>query len=139
MTITDLRCDICGTSLAGSAMLDPEDPRSATRLYIHPGDPLHRDDSNLTCLACWHELTAWMGGTGRPDVCGVCGEAVTYEGSLHVLEMTGRIGEAPEWQLCRGHAVELLNRLRSTDPKMRVEDLAPVSYTHLTLPTNREV
>ncbi|HEX9713930.1 MAG TPA: hypothetical protein VGB52_15415 [Actinomycetota bacterium] len=124
MTIADLRCDVCGTGLAGSAMLVPDDPRSAIRLFVHPGDPLHREDSILVCQGCWRGLLAWMGEQGRADACAACGVPVSYEGSLHVLVMTGRIGEAPEWQLCRAHAVELLNRFRFTDPKMRIEDLA---------------
>lgn len=124
MTVADLRCDICGTGLAGSAILAPDDPRAAIRLFVHPGDPLHRDDSILVCQRCWMELTGWMGAEATPDACAVCGEAVSYEASLHVLVMTGRVGEAPEWQLCRRDAVSLLNRFRFTDPKMRVEDLA---------------
>jgi len=123
MTIADLRCDICGTALAGSAILTPDDPRSAIRLYVHPGDPLHREDSILVCGTCWGDLGGWM-GEGRPDVCAVCGQAVTYEGSLHLLVMTGRVGEAPLWQFCRTHGVELLNRFRFIEPKMGPGDLA---------------
>ena len=123
VTIANLECDLCGRFLVGASALQPGDPRSAVRLFIHPGDPLLRDDSILVCVACWEDLRGELGVGPRADVCAFCGEEVAYQASLHILEMTGRIGEAPLWQLCRPHAVELLNRFRFVDPKLRPQDL----------------
>lgn len=105
-------------------MLEPEHPQAAVRLYLHPGDPLHREDQVLVCRTCWAALLERIGEPGRADVCASCGVAVVYEGSLHMLEMTGRLGEAPLWQFCREHAVELLNGFRFIEPKMKPQDLA---------------
>ena len=123
MTISDLCCDFCGRLLAGSAWLEEGDA-GAIRLFVHPGDPLLRDDQPLLCRVCFAQLGEWIGAPDRADVCAVCGAALTYTGSLHVLEMTGRIGEAPAWQFCRPHGVEILNRFRFIDPKMTPADLA---------------
>lgn len=105
-------------------MLGDERPSAGVRLFVHPGDPLLRDDKPMVCRACYATLREWIGSPDRADVCAVCEEPVVYTGSMHVLEMTGVIGEAPGWQFCRGHAVELLNRFRFTDPKLGPEDLA---------------
>lgn len=123
MTISDLRCDFCGRPLAGSAWLEPGDA-GAIRLFIHPGDPLLRDDQPLLCRSCWATLREEIRDPDRADICATCGIAVTYTASLHILEMTGRIGEAPGWQLCREHGAALLNRFRFIDPKMAASDLA---------------
>jgi len=123
VTISDLRCDFCGRLLAGSAWLEQGDS-GAIRLFVHPGDPLLRDDQPLLCRVCWAELRVQIGDPDRADVCAVCDSAVTYTASLHILEMTGKIGEAPGWQFCREHGVRLLNRFRFIDPKMAVGDLA---------------
>lgn len=93
-------------------------------MFIHPGDPLLRDDQPLLCRVCWGGLRAEIGEPDRPDVCAMCGAALSYTTSLHVIEMTGRIGEAPAWQMCRDHGVGLLNRFRFVEPKMAVSDLA---------------
>lgn len=123
MTISDLRCDFCGRPLAGSAWQEDGDA-GAIRLFVHPGDPLVRDDQPLLCRVCFAGLRQQIGEPDQADVCAVCGVGVTYTGSLHVLEMTGRIGEAPAWQFCRPHGVELLNRFRFIEPKMTESDLA---------------
>lgn len=122
MTVASLSCDLCGAFLTGSAILDPGRATSGVRLMIHPGDPLKKEDGVLTCVRCWAALRAEV-GEPRSDECATCGAVVGYEDSLHLLEMTGRIGEAPLWQFCREHAVALLNRFRFTDPKLSVADL----------------
>lgn len=122
MTVADLLCDLCGRPLAGSAIVSPDHPSAGVRLLIHPGDPLHKDDAVLVCRSCWDDFTArYPGGAG---ICSTCGEAVEYDQSLHVLVMTGRIGEAPLWQFCRSHAVEVLNGFRFVEPKLGPGDLA---------------
>ncbi|HVL89565.1 MAG TPA: hypothetical protein VM841_04945 [Actinomycetota bacterium] len=123
MTISDLRCDFCGRLLAGSAWLEPGDA-GAIRLFIHPGDPLLRDDQPLLCRVCWAALRSEIGEPDRADECAICGEPLTYTASLHLIEMTGRIGEAPAWQFCREHGTALLNRFRFVEPKMAPADLA---------------
>lgn len=124
MSVADLLCDICGRGLSGSAIVEAEGSRAAVRLMLHPGDPLHKDDSVLVCRTCWKEVADGMGPECIPDKCSVCGDAVVYDASLHVLIMTGRMGDVPEWQFCRPDAVGFLNRLRTTEPKLQVSDLA---------------
>lgn len=123
MTVSDLRCDVCGRSLTGSAILDSEAGGAAVRLMVHPGDPLYKDDSVLLCLECWGAMRERIGEPGRADRCAVCQAPVVYEESLHVLEMTGRLGEAPLWQFCRGHALDVMNGFRFVEPKLGPGDL----------------
>jgi hypothetical protein len=123
MTIADLLCDVCGRALAGSAILAPGSPRSGVRLMVHPGDPKVKDDGVLVCVSCWSETRTRL-GEPRAGECASCGIAVEYEESLHVIEMTGRAGDVPLWQLCRAHAMEFLNGLRFVEPKLGPGDLA---------------
>ncbi|MGH2831080.1 MAG: hypothetical protein ACRDJM_11410 [Actinomycetota bacterium] len=110
--------------LSGSVIVTPEDASAAVRLYMHPGDAKIRDDRLLICRGCWDGLVLRLGAPEREGICCVCESPVDYDASLHLLEMTGRIGEAPTRQLCREHAVEFLNGLRITEPKVTVETLA---------------
>lgn len=123
MTVADLLCDLCARPLTGSAIVAPEEAGAAVRLLLHPGDPLHKDDGVLVCLACWAGFVGRFGPGESGGRCAACGAAVAYEESLHVLEMTGRSGEAPLWQFCRAHAVEVLNGFRFVEPKLGPGDL----------------
>ena len=115
MTISNLRCDECDVLLPG---LIPEAGvgRAGVRFSYHPGDPRMRDDSGVLCAGCWSGWTDWL-GQPRPRVCGVCETPLTRTSSLFVT----RLGEGPAdrqtWQLCAPHAAELLNRLRTVEPK----------------------
>lgn len=116
MTIGDLRCDVCGKTLAG--------PDAGVRVLIHPGDARLKDDSTLMCRGCWTGVVEWLGAAERIDVCARCERGVASNDSLHVTLMVGGPGAWPTWQLCRTHAVEHLNRLRTTEPKLTVATLA---------------
>lgn len=117
MTITDLRCDRCGIFLSGQGGPAPasegpvDDP---VRFVYHPGRPQLRDTSGLMCAACWAATESWLDGARRPQQCSVCGQRVQREQSLHVH----RFNDAQTWRLCRSHAVEFFNRLRTVDPKL---------------------
>jgi hypothetical protein len=50
----------------------------------------------------------------------VCAAAVEHSRSLHVH----RAGDPIGWQMCKDHAVEFLNRLRTVEPK-----LDPATFT----------
>jgi hypothetical protein len=84
------------------------------RFVYHPGDAARGDDSGLLCAGCWSRTRSWLGGDRHPGTCARDGTAVSVEGSLHVR----RAGELGGWQLCKGHAVEFLNRLRTVEPKL---------------------
>ncbi len=136
MTISDLHCDQCGSFLVGPGGPggdadgteggpggDPASDRGAgngspdpgaVRFVYHPGKPQLRDTSGLLCASCWDEVEAWLGTQRRPTRCSICGDAVERERSLHVH----RFNEARVWRLCKTHAVEFLNRLRTVEPKL---------------------
>jgi hypothetical protein len=105
VTVFDLRCDACGRLLAG--------PGDGTRFLYHPGDFLLKDDSGLLCASCWAETGAWLGERAKGRCC-ACGREVEHARSLHVH----RYGDPGAWQLCRVHAAEFLNRLRTVEPKL---------------------
>lgn len=109
MSVFDLRCDRCGATIAR--------PDDGVRFLYHPGDFLLKDDSGMLCLACWETTASWLGGQGAKNRCSVCGVAVEHSGSLHVH----RANDPPSWQLCRVHAVEFLNALRTVEPKLELE------------------
>ena len=79
-----------------------------------------RDDSGVVCAGCWSAWTDRL-GQPRPRVCAVCETPLARTASLFVT----RLGEGPAdrqtWQLCAPHAAELLNRLRTVDPKFDPE------------------
>ena len=112
MTVFDVRCDRCGMELTS--------PHDAIRFLYHPGDMIMKDDSGLLCRACWRAALAWLGVEQQPNVCARCGIPVEPSRSVHLL----RSGEAEAWQLCREHAVEFLNHLRTVEPKLSVETLS---------------
>ena len=113
MTVFDLRCDRCGALLVGP----DEDGRSpgqfGVRFLYHPGDFLLKDDSGLACRTCWSATRAWLGEQGKGR-CSVCAVPVEHARSLHVH----RAGDPASWQLCRMHAAEFLNDLRTVEPKL---------------------
>ncbi len=114
VTISDLRCDVCDVLLTGLIAGPGGDScASGVRFSYHPGDPGMRDDSGVLCDACW---SAWADGLGEPRarVCAMCGAAVTRTSSLHLR----RIDTRATWQLCPPHAADLLNQLRTVQPKL---------------------
>lgn len=124
MTIHELRCDVCGRLLFGWEVHLPESPLRGVRLDIHPGVPLMHDESVLVCAEpCWAEVRATLGPDDLEDICAICGEAVPYEGSLHVSVLRQKFGARPTWQFCRAHGAEFMNRFRFVDPKMGADDL----------------
>lgn len=116
MTLTDLRCDRCGRGLCGPAGGASAGSAAGVRFGYHPGDPRMRDDSGVLCVGCWDDWTAVL-GEPRARQCACCGTPVTRTGSLH-LRRTDVAGNG--WQLCAGHAVELLNQLRTVVDKLEV-------------------
>jgi hypothetical protein len=112
MTTSNSRCDVCNALLPG-LMAGLRDSRAAgIRFSYHPGDPGMRDDSGVVCSTCW---STWVGPLGEPRarVCAVCGTPVTRKTSLHL----SRVDTRETWQLCTPHAADLLNRLRTVEPK----------------------
>lgn len=112
VTTHDLRCDICGRSvLPAQASADPS--AAGVRFSYHPGAAALRDDSGLLCGDCWAALAADLGEpvAGR---CARCGDPVAWRRSLHLR----RYDEPSGWQLCEPHAAEVLNRLRTVEPKL---------------------
>jgi hypothetical protein len=105
VTVFDLRCDGCGCLLAG--------PDDGTRFVYHPGDFFLKDDSGLLCRSCWAATVASLGERAKGR-CSVCGSEVERARSLHVFPA----GEPASWQLCREHAAEFLNGLRTVEPKL---------------------
>ncbi len=112
MSVFDVRCDRCGRELTS--------PHGAIRFLYHPGDMVMKDDSGLLCRSCWRAALGWLGVEQQPNVCARCEMAVEPSRSLHLL----RSGDAEGWQLCREHAVEFLNHLRTVEPKLSVETLS---------------
>lgn len=104
MTITDLRCDVCGRFLPG--------PADGVRFVYHPGAAELRDDSCLACAACWDGLTAGLdvaAGTG----CAACGGPAPRGQALHVR----RFSDPGTWRLCAPDAARFLNALATVEPK----------------------
>lgn len=117
MSVSDMCCDLCGTILLGPADdADPSGPFGIRFLY-HPGDFLMKDDSGMLCGTCWSNTLSWL-GTERPEgECAVCGTGVEHSRSLHLHRANDPYG----WQLCKPHAVEFLNGLRTVQPKIDLE------------------
>jgi hypothetical protein len=109
VTVFDLRCDRCGTLLAG--------PADGIRFIYHPGDLALKDNSGLLCRRCWTGLLAWLGEQGVENRCARCGRSVEHPESLHLQ----RGGDPDGWQLCRADAVDFLNKLRTVEPKLDPE------------------
>lgn len=115
MSISDLRCDQCGRSLVGLGNGDADDDWLGVRFVYHPGDAKLRDDSGLLCRRCWAETSEWLGEPRLgPGPCPRCDTPAAGAARLHV----SCPGDLESWQLCRRHAVEFLNRLRTVDPKL---------------------
>lgn len=98
-----------GETLPGPGAL----AETGVRFSYHPGDPKLRDDSGLLCVGCWTAVAAWLGDS-RPRACAVCGVRLRRHGSLYVR----RGGDPAQWQLCPPHAADLLNGLRTVEPKL---------------------
>ena len=105
MSIHDLRCDMCGRYLPG--------PAAGVRFAYHPGLPELRDDSGVTCRACWDALTHGLSLTATGK-CAACGEPAPRRQSLHVR----RFSDPGSWRLCARDAVGFLNSLRTVQPKL---------------------
>lgn len=105
MTITDLRCDVCGRFLAG--------PADGVRFVYHPGVAELRDDSGVACAACWDGLTRGF-GTAAATCCAACGGPAPRGRSLHVRQFS----DPGTWRLCAADAVRFLNALRTVEPKL---------------------
>lgn len=137
MTINDLRCDVCGRTLAGlsgwsaqaASSPGPDEgltgpvglsglPRYAAgvRFVYHPGTAALRDDSCLACEPCWAAITLGLDDSAAPRRCARCGQAVSRYQSLHLR----RFDEPRTWRLCAGDATEFLNQLRTVEPKLDV-------------------
>jgi len=114
MTVNDLLCDRCGTYLAGPGDDEVPDGPFGIRFLYHPGDFFLKDDSGLLCQGCWAALKTWLGEDRPENRCARCDLAVEHSRSLHVHRSNDPIA----WQLCREHAVEFLNRLRTVEPKL---------------------
>lgn len=115
MTVSNLRCDVCGRSLTGLVPGDDPVDRSAAggvRFAYHPGDIDLQDSSGTVCAACWAEWVAWLGGD-QPGRCSVCGVETGRWQSLHLR----RMGGSQHWRLCAPDAADLLNRLDTVQPK----------------------
>jgi hypothetical protein len=112
VSVSDLRCDRCSVVLSGPAGTGSGASTSGSRLTYHPGDLELRDDSGLLCAACWADLVGWLKDPGI-GTCSVCRQTVSRYGSLHVR----RADSAGGWQLCPPHAADLLNSLRTVQPK----------------------
>lgn len=107
-------CDRCGTALLGPAdEAEPAGPFGVRFLY-HPGDFLLKDDSGMLCGGCWSGTLTWLGNERAEGVCAVCGAVVEHARSLHLHRSNDPYG----WQLCKAHAVEFLNGLRTVEPKL---------------------
>lgn len=114
MTVADLRCDRCARGLAlPPGMAGSSAHHTSVRFSYHPGDPRLRDNSGLSCAACWTELARDWQVAPAPDRCAACSAIVTRFTSLHV-KSSAQDGTR---QLCRDHAVEFLNALSTVEPK----------------------
>lgn len=124
MTISNLRCDVCNALLPGlipgrpgsADRPDDGDGRGGVRFSYHPGDPRMRDDSGVACERCWSEWSHWL-GRPRPRICAVCEAPLVRTSSLFVSRLAEGPADRQTWQLCSRHAAELLNRLRTVEPK----------------------
>lgn len=105
MSIHDLRCDVCGRFL-------PE-PGAGVRFVYHPGIAELRDDSGVTCSACWDALTRRL-DLAATGTCAACGAPAPRRQSLHVRRFT----DPGAWRLCADDAVGFLNALRTVQPKL---------------------
>jgi hypothetical protein len=106
VTVSDLSCDACGRLLPG--------PASGVRFVYHPGVPELRDDSGLACGSCWGALTREHDLTAPVGRCAACDEPAAQRQSLHLR----RFDDPRSWRLCRRHALEFLNSLRTVRPKL---------------------
>jgi hypothetical protein len=112
MTIFDLRCDRCGCALVGPASgPDTASARHGVRFSYHPGRADLGDNSSLVCTWCWATMTGWLGERPSDAICSVCSAPTTT--GLFVQS-----GDLDGWRLCRDHAVEFLNTLRTVEPKL---------------------
>jgi hypothetical protein len=117
MTVHDLRCDACGRLTAGPTAAPASDlALTGVRFVYHPGDTRLRDTRGLLCGPCWERLADWLGGR-EAGTCSVCGTPVKRVSSLHLR----RFDDPSTWQLCRAHAVHVLNSLRTVEPKLAAE------------------
>jgi hypothetical protein len=114
MSIFDLCCDHCGAQLMGPAEDEAVEGPYGIRFLYHPGNFLLKDDSGLLCTACWAGVRARLGEDRPEGRCAMCGQAVEHAHSLHLH----RAGDPIGWQLCKEHAVEFLNGLRTVEPKL---------------------
>ena len=104
---------MCDALLPGLIAGSGDSPACGVRFSYHPGDPTLRDDSGVLCGACWSTWADWL-DIPRARVCAACGTAVTRTSSLHLRRLDTRA----TWQLCTPHAADLLNRLRTVQPKL---------------------
>ena len=118
MTIFDLLCDRCGRALVGPAS-DPDAAvgRLGVRFSYHPGSAEFADNSSMVCGGCWDEVAGWLGEKPAEAVCAVCATPVT---SCLFIQSGG----LDVWRLCRDHAVEFLNSLRTVEPKLDPDTFA---------------
>lgn len=117
MTIFDMCCDRCGTLLVGPTEGEETAGPFGVRFLYHPGDFFHKDDSGMLCGRCWSATMAWLGAERPEGCCAVCQVAVEHARSLHLHRSNDPYG----WQLCKLHAVEFLNGLRTVDPKLDLD------------------
>ncbi len=117
MTIRDARCDLCGAQVVGLAAPGEGAAGQGIRFTYHPGDPRMRDDAGMLCWQCWGPWSAEL-GEPRERACARCAVSLTRRSSLHLRRL-----DAPGtgWQLCARHAAEILNSLRTVDPKLDPE------------------
>lgn len=119
MTVSDLRCDVCGTLLGGlsgwpgPAGSPPSPAAAGIRFVYHPGAPELRDDSGLMCEPCWEHATRDL-NAAAPARCARCGTAVARRQSLHLR----RFDDPEAWRLCAPDAAGFLNSLRTVTPKL---------------------
>ena len=117
MTVFDLLCDRCAMVLLGPAEdVEPAGPFGIRFMY-HPGDFLLKDDSGMLCGRCWTDALAWLGNERAEGSCAVCHVHLEHAQSLHVHCANDPYG----WQLCKSHAVEFLNSLRTVEPKLDLD------------------
>lgn len=116
VTVADLHCDLCGSFLSGPPTGQAGPGRGAVRFLYHPGNFLLKDDSGLMCQQCWEQTTEELGERKLGHCC-ICGIEVEHARSVHLHES----GDPMPWQLCALHGVELLNRLRTVQPKLDPE------------------
>lgn len=93
-------------------------PARAMTLAAGCGSPITRAIRACElCGTCWSEWTQWL-GRPRPKICTVCGTPVERTASLHLRNLSG----LENWRLCNRHAADLLNRLRTVEPKFDHKD-----------------